>query len=120
MAFPITITATAGDHFRSETPGGHVKASSLRELGDRFSNMKQVEQIARVTRRSGASSGSAGFQWSHTLSVVPSRRSLCLWHRARLPVLEPESTITTPQEFGPVLYSFLICLADLHLVAGLA
>jgi hypothetical protein len=33
---PITITATAGDHFRAETPGGPVEASSLRELGDRL------------------------------------------------------------------------------------
>ncbi|HKM53986.1 MAG TPA: hypothetical protein VJY33_11300 [Isosphaeraceae bacterium] len=38
MTFPITITitATAGDHFRAETPGGPVEAGSLRELGDRL------------------------------------------------------------------------------------
>ena len=33
LPITITITATAGDHFRAETPGGPVEASSLRELG---------------------------------------------------------------------------------------
>jgi len=36
LPITITITATAGDHFRAETPGGPVEASSLRELGDRL------------------------------------------------------------------------------------
>jgi hypothetical protein len=36
MTLPITITATAGDHFRAETPEGPVEARSLRELGDRL------------------------------------------------------------------------------------
>jgi hypothetical protein len=36
MIAPITITITAieEDRFRAETPGGPVKAGSLRELGD--------------------------------------------------------------------------------------
>ena len=36
MTLPITITATAGDRFRAETPDGPVEAGSLRELGDRL------------------------------------------------------------------------------------
>ena len=36
LPITITITATAHDHFRAETPGGPVEASSLRELGDRL------------------------------------------------------------------------------------
>ena len=36
LPITITITATAGDHFRAETPGGPVEAGSLRELGDRL------------------------------------------------------------------------------------
>jgi hypothetical protein len=31
-----TINATAGDHFRAETPAGPVEFRSLRELGDRL------------------------------------------------------------------------------------
>jgi hypothetical protein len=34
LPITITITATAGDRFRAETPGGTVEAGSLRELGD--------------------------------------------------------------------------------------
>lgn len=34
LPITITITATAGDHFRAETPAGSVEAASLRELGD--------------------------------------------------------------------------------------
>jgi hypothetical protein len=36
LPITITITATAGDRFRAETPGGSVEASSLREMGDRL------------------------------------------------------------------------------------
>jgi hypothetical protein len=36
LPITITITATTGDRFRAETPGGLVEASSLRELGDRL------------------------------------------------------------------------------------
>jgi hypothetical protein len=36
LPITITITATTGDRFRAETPGGTVEASSLRELGDRL------------------------------------------------------------------------------------
>src|SRR5271154_4438601 len=36
LPITITITTTADDHFRAETPGGPVEASSLRELGDRL------------------------------------------------------------------------------------
>jgi hypothetical protein len=32
LLITITITATAGDHFRADMPGGSVEASSLREL----------------------------------------------------------------------------------------
>jgi hypothetical protein len=39
LPFTITITATAGDRFRAETPGGPVEASSLRELGDRLRDL---------------------------------------------------------------------------------
>lgn len=35
LPITITITATADDRFRAETPGGPVEASSLSELGDR-------------------------------------------------------------------------------------
>jgi len=40
MTLPITntITATASDHFRAETPGGALESSSLRDLGDRLRN----------------------------------------------------------------------------------
>jgi hypothetical protein len=36
LPITITITATAHDHFRADTPDGPVEASSLRELGDRL------------------------------------------------------------------------------------
>ena len=36
LPITITITATVGDRFRAETPGGAVEADSLRELGDRL------------------------------------------------------------------------------------
>ena len=36
LPITITITVTAGDRFRAETPSGPVEASSLRELGDRL------------------------------------------------------------------------------------
>ena len=36
LPITITITVTAGDHFRAETPGGTLEAGSLRELGDRL------------------------------------------------------------------------------------
>jgi hypothetical protein len=36
LPLTITITATAGDRFRAETPAGPVEAGSLRELGDRL------------------------------------------------------------------------------------
>ena len=36
LPITITITATASDQFRAETPGGSVEASSLRELGERL------------------------------------------------------------------------------------
>ena len=39
LPITITITATAGDRFRAETPGGTVEASSLRELGDRLKDL---------------------------------------------------------------------------------
>jgi hypothetical protein len=33
LTFPITITATSGDHSQAETPAGPVEAGSLREMG---------------------------------------------------------------------------------------
>jgi hypothetical protein len=36
LLITITISATKGDRFRAETPGGPVEASSLFELGDRL------------------------------------------------------------------------------------
>jgi hypothetical protein len=39
LPFTITITATTGERFRAETPGGPVEACSLRELGDRLKNV---------------------------------------------------------------------------------
>jgi hypothetical protein len=36
LPITITITATAGERFRAETPVGSVEASSLRELGERL------------------------------------------------------------------------------------
>lgn len=39
LPITITITATADDRFRAETPGGPVEADSLRELGDRLRDL---------------------------------------------------------------------------------
>ncbi len=61
MTFPITITisATASDHFRAETPGGPVEATSLRELGDRLKDFlanledeftPDLVELARLSR----------------------------------------------------------------------
>ena len=59
LPFTITITATAGDHFRAETPGGLVEASSLRELGDRLRDLlanledesaSDLVELARLSR----------------------------------------------------------------------
>jgi hypothetical protein len=52
MILPITITTTAGDHFRAEMPDGPVEASSLRELGDRLrdflANLEDESAFDRV------------------------------------------------------------------------
>jgi hypothetical protein len=61
MSLPITITitATGGDHFRAEMPGGSVEASSLRELGDRLRDFlasledesaSDLVELARLSR----------------------------------------------------------------------
>jgi hypothetical protein len=59
LPITITITATAGDHFRAETPGGPVEASSLRELGDRLRDFlanledesaSDLVELARLSR----------------------------------------------------------------------
>jgi hypothetical protein len=61
MTFPITITitATADDHFRAETPGGSVEARSLRDLGDRLRDFlanlenessSDMVELARLSR----------------------------------------------------------------------
>src|SRR5260370_41217756 len=58
---PITIptSATAGDRFRAETPGGSVEADSLRELGDRLRDFlanlenestSDLVELARLSR----------------------------------------------------------------------
>lgn len=39
LPIPITITATADDRFRAETPDGPVEAGSLRELGDHLRDL---------------------------------------------------------------------------------
>jgi hypothetical protein len=61
MTLPITIiiTATAGDQFRAETPGGPVEARTLRELGERLRDFlanledesaSDLVELARVSR----------------------------------------------------------------------
>lgn len=61
MALPITITitATAGDHFRADMPDGPIEASSLHELGDRLRDFlahledestADVVELARLSR----------------------------------------------------------------------
>jgi hypothetical protein len=59
LPITITITATAGDHFRAETPDGPVEASSLRELGDRLRDFlanledesaSDLVELARLSR----------------------------------------------------------------------
>ena len=59
LPITITITATSGDHFRAETPGGPVEAGSLRELGDRLRDVlasledefaSELVALARLSR----------------------------------------------------------------------
>jgi hypothetical protein len=59
MNLPITITATAHDHFRAETPGRPLEATSLRELGDRLRDFlanledesaSDLVELARLSR----------------------------------------------------------------------
>src|SRR3954470_21710023 len=59
LPITITITATAGDRFRAETPGGPVEAGSLRELGDRLRDLlgnledesaSDLVELARLSR----------------------------------------------------------------------
>jgi hypothetical protein len=59
LPITITITATADDHFRAETPGGPVEAGSLRELGDRLRDVlanledefaSDLPELARLSR----------------------------------------------------------------------
>ena len=59
LPITITITATAGDRFRAETPDGTVEASSLRELGDRLRDLladlddeyaSDLAELARLSR----------------------------------------------------------------------
>jgi hypothetical protein len=59
LPITITITATADDHYRAETPGGPVEASSLRELGDRLRDLlanfedefaSDMVELARLSR----------------------------------------------------------------------
>ena len=59
MTLPITITATADDLYRAETPGGPVEATSLRELGDRLRDLlanledefaSDMAELARLSR----------------------------------------------------------------------
>jgi hypothetical protein len=61
MTLPITITltATAGDCFRAETPGGPFEAGSLHELGDRRRDLlakledesdSDLVELARLSR----------------------------------------------------------------------
>jgi hypothetical protein len=59
MTITITITATADDQFRAETPSGFVEASSLRQLGDRLRDFlanledefaSDLVELARLSR----------------------------------------------------------------------
>jgi hypothetical protein len=59
LPLTITITATTGDRFRAETPGGPVEADSLRELGDRLRDFlasledeiaSDLVELARLSR----------------------------------------------------------------------
>ncbi len=59
LPITITITATARDHFRAETPRGTVEANSLRELGDRLRDFlanledesaSDLVELARLSR----------------------------------------------------------------------
>ena len=56
LPITITITATAEDRFRAETPGGPVEAGSLRELGDRLRDFlanledESAFDLARLSR----------------------------------------------------------------------
>ena len=60
LPITITITATAGDRFRAETPDGTVEAGSLRELGDRLRDLladlddeyaSDLAELARLSRQ---------------------------------------------------------------------
>jgi len=60
LPITITITATAGDRFRAETPDRTVEASSLRELGDRLRDLladlddeyaSDLAELARLSRQ---------------------------------------------------------------------
>jgi hypothetical protein len=59
LPITITITSTACDQFRAETPSGPVEASSLRELGDRLRDFlasledesaAELVELARLSR----------------------------------------------------------------------
>ena len=59
LPITITITATAGDLFRADTPGGPLEASSLRELGDHLRDFRanledesasDLVELARLSR----------------------------------------------------------------------
>jgi hypothetical protein len=59
LPMTITITSTAYDQFRAETPSGLVEASSLRELGDRLRDFlasiedestAELVKLARLSR----------------------------------------------------------------------
>ncbi len=59
LPITITITATAGDQFRAETPSGLVEAGSLRELGERLKDFlanleddpaSDLVELARLSR----------------------------------------------------------------------
>jgi hypothetical protein len=59
LPITITITATAGNQFRAETPGGPVEARTLRELGDRLRDVlanledqssSDMVELARLSR----------------------------------------------------------------------
>jgi hypothetical protein len=59
LPITITITTTADDHFRAETPAGAVEGETLRELGERLKDFlanledeyaSDLVELARLSR----------------------------------------------------------------------
>jgi hypothetical protein len=65
LPITITITTTADDHFRADTPGGPVEACSLRELGDLLRDFlanledESASDLVELARLSGSATDQA-------------------------------------------------------------